>query len=425
MSALTASCPPAAALLLGLGAASALLAANVLRPPRWPSFLAIAAFFAGWLSDELVVQQLVLGGITAGALIYAGGLAAPEGWAGLVLLGCSWVGFGVALRRSRGARATCDAALALALGRPDGAPGAGDATASQKQLAWRRILRVFPIRLPDVVVERDVVFSEPGERPLKLDVYRHRSRSLRAPTLVFVHGGGWVSGDKERQGLLTANHLASRGWVVLNISYRLSPRATFPEPVIDVKRAIAWARSAGVEYGCDPEFIALAGGSAGAHLASLAALTANDPAYQPGFEAADTRVQACVPFYGIYDFTDGFGHWPHRAFHPLLERLVMKRARLADPGAFLRASPVHQVGPEAPPFFVIHGDRDTLAPVEEAREFVRALRAASRQPVAYAELRGAQHAFELFPSIRSTIAIEAVGEFLEEILRRQRDSAQR
>jgi acetyl esterase/lipase len=154
------------------------------------------------------------------------------------------------------------------------------------------------------------------------------------------------------------------------------------------------------------------GGSAGGHLASLAALTPNDPEFQPGFESSDTAVQGCVSFYGVYDFTNRNGVYRDHGLRRLLERWVMK-ARLDEARErYEHASPLYRVAVDAPPFFVVHGDRDTLVPVGEARHFVEALRAVSREPVLYAEIPGAQHAFEIFPSLRSILAIDGVERFL-------------
>jgi len=154
------------------------------------------------------------------------------------------------------------------------------------------------------------------------------------------------------------------------------------------------------------------GGSAGGHLAALVALTANEPAYQPGFEKVDTSVRACVVFYGVYDFTDRFGVWPHRGLANLLQRRVMKAALADARQAYELASPMSRLGPHAPPFFVIHGDHDTMVPVEEARRFVGMLREAIPGQVAYAEIPGAQHAFEIFPSVRTLFVVQGVERFL-------------
>jgi acetyl esterase/lipase len=149
-------------------------------------------------------------------------------------------------------------------------------------------------------------------------------------------------------------------------------------------------------------------------------LTANDPAYQPGFESADTSVAAAVPFYGIYDFTDrgAFGNDPE-IFRRFLEPIVMKAFLADEPERFEAASPVHHLRADAPPFFAIHGDRDTLAPVEDARAFVDQLREVSESPVLYAEMRGAQHAFEVFPSFRTAKVIEGVERFLSTLWARR------
>jgi acetyl esterase/lipase len=144
----------------------------------------------------------------------------------------------------------------------------------------------------------------------------------------------------------------------------------------------------------------------------LLALTANDASYQPGFEHVDTRVQGCVPFYGVYDFVDRSRVHKHRGLSLVVNRLVMKSSPERDPEAFERASPIARIHPDAPPFFIIHGDQDSMAPHEEARVFVQRLREVSRARVTYVELPGVQHAFEVFHSIRTGHATAAVFRFL-------------
>jgi acetyl esterase/lipase len=151
----------------------------------------------------------------------------------------------------------------------------------------------------------------------------------------------------------------------VSVDYRLAPSATFPEPLIDVKHAIRWIREHGAEYGANPDFLVVTGGSAGGHLCALAALTANDPEYQPGFEQVDTSVRGCVAFYGVYDFTDRHGHYRNPGLAKLLQRWVMKQPIAKGRDAFERASPMSRVHADAPPFFVIHGDRDEVIPYEK------------------------------------------------------------
>jgi acetyl esterase/lipase len=222
-------------------------------------------------------------------------------------------------------------------------------------------------------------------------------------------------GSKNEQGLPLVTTLAARGWVCVSIDYRLSPRATFPDHLIDVKRAMAWVRTHVHEHGGDPAFVAITGGSAGGHLAALAALTSDDASYQPGFESADTSVAACVPCYGVYDLLDREGTWRHRGLARLMERHVLKTSVAADARAFQRASPVDRVHPGAPPFLIVHGDADSMVPVAQARLFRKALVAAGATRVGYAEIPGAQHAFDLFHSLRSALVVDGVVRFLEHV----------
>ena len=152
-----------------------------------------------------------------------------------------------------------------------------------------------------------------------------------------------------------------------NANYRLSPGATFPDHLVDLKAALAWIREHADEYGVDPDFVVVTGGSAGGHLTALMALTANDPRYQPGFEQADTSVQAAVPFYGVYDFTNRNETMPPEFRDWIVQPLVIKAFFDDEPERFAAASPMDQVQPDAPPFLIVHGDKDTLAPVVDAR----------------------------------------------------------
>src|SRR5262249_16525809 len=153
------------------------------------------------------------------------------------------------------------------------------------------------------------------------------------------------------------------------------------------------------------------GGSAGGHLAALAALTPNRSEWQPGFEDADTSVAAAVAFYGVYDFANRSGT-SRAGTTALLAKRVMKTRLAHDPLRWEEASPLSPLGPQAPPFFVLHGVNDSLVPVEEARLFVNQLRGASTEPVVYAELPLAQHAFDSLPSVRAYHTAHAVERFL-------------
>lgn len=275
-----------------------------------------------------------------------------------------------------------------------------------------------------VVRTRGVKYAEAEDGTnLRLDVYRPAdddpTDDILHPAVIQVHGGGWLAGSRYEQGIPLLNHLASIGWVGFNVDYRLSPEATWPAQIVDVKRAIAWVRENAAELGIDPEMICITGGSAGGHLTALAALTPGAPEFQPGFEEADTSVAAAVPFYGVYDMTNANGHYYPELNDWVFEKVVFKEPLAGNEEHYRAASPMHRIHADAPPFLVIHGDRDTLVPVGDARDFVEAMRATSRERVLYVELADAEHAFDLWPSERTARISEAIGRFLTAVAERE------
>jgi len=392
--------------VIGAGAA-----ANALRPMS-ASVAALPAFFPGWLTSELAPQLIAAHAADSAWQIARGRTRTRAGRAGLVLSAGAIAGLAMTTRRALGARAVVDDVLEELTDATD-APDATHAAAAVVPRPWRQIARPFRLRRVGVRRTAGLSYGPAGFRN-RLDVYApvEAAPGDRRPVLVQIHGGAWVVGRKDQQGLPTMFERAAAGWVCVAPNYRLSPRATWPDQLVDVKRALAWVREHIDDFGGDPDFVAATGGSAGGHLAAMVALTANDPAYQPGFEQADTTVQACVPHYGVYDLANTAGDKRARVRTHFLSRAVLKRP-VSDTAAFEAASPLCLVDAAAPPFFILHGSNDTLVPVAEARRFVARLRATSRQRVLYAELPGTQHAYDVFHSIRSTAVIAAVGRFLD------------
>jgi len=389
-------------LFLAAAVVGLLFTINAFRPIRRNRWFFGPSFFGAWLTTELAGHHLFWQAVAVVFFVATGALDDWPGWLALALTLVSWLGLLVLM--FQGFRATRQVQDALGDLLPVGDP---------PRVPWSHVLLPVRMQRKGVTRERDIEFARAGGRVLRLDVYRSETPATgRRPAILEVHGGGWVIGDKREQGIPLLGHLAANGWVGFNANYRLSPAATFPDHLIDLKRAVAWIREHADEYDVDPDFIAVTGGSAGGHLAALLALTAGDPAYQPGFEDADTSFQAAVPFYGVYDWTNrqGVGH-PYM-LPKFLEPWVMKAFIDEEPEKFRAASPIDQVGADAPPFFVLHGDKDTLAPVEDARLFVERLRDVSPEPVIYAELEGAHHAFDLFVSARAKPVIESVERFL-------------
>lgn len=401
-------------LFLLVSLVGAWLTYNTSHPTYAGPRLAGVSFFAGWLTAELALHHIAVQAAVTLLFFWAGAFRAWPGQLGLAITLVCWVVLWRGYWRGGEADAVVERALCEALGADYRSTIAPEWRAKfPTAIDWAPIILPFPRRhYPDVERVRDIRYARVAGLNLELDVYRHQSHPTNCPTLFQVHGGGWVIGTKNEQAIPLMLHLAARGWVCVTADYRLSPHATFPDHLIDLKRALQWIREHGPEYGANPDFVTVTGGSAGGHLAALVALTGNDPEYQPGFEDVDTSVQGCVPYYGIYDFTNRHNLWHHDALTELLEERIMKASREECPEAYEKASPLSRVHAEAPPFFVIHGTLDTLAPVEEARRFVAALREVSHSPVAYAEIPGAQHAFELFPSLRTTYVIHGVERFL-------------
>ena len=388
---------------------TASLTANALRP--LPGHRrAMPTFVAGWLTSELAPHLLAVTVADA-----AGHVSRRRRRSfGLLLAVANALGLAFLVDQARRVRKTTEDALVEGLGADYAEQLDAPPTPAELATPWRSLVYPFRTRNDAVRVDRDVVYNpETGKRG-RLDIYRPAGREVvEAPVLLQVHGGGWSIGAKEEQGIPLMQHLAAQGWVCVSINYRLSPRDAFPAQIIDVKRAIAWVKEHIAEYGGDPAYLAITGGSAGGHLCALAALSANDPAYQPGFEDADTTVQVAVPHYGIYDFAGSSGlRSAERMRDTFLGPRILKRRWADAPEVFEAASPLLRVTREAPDFFVLHGTHDSLVSVEQARLFVQELRKTSERSVVYAELPGAQHAFDVFPSIRSAHVVRAIDRYL-------------
>jgi acetyl esterase/lipase len=364
------------------------LVALTLIAPRRPRWLVRVAYRVAAAYNEapfffiLLIVGFSIAGVAQGQL---------ETRAGQVVLGLWFlvvVGLLLIVWRGVRERAVVERALDDGLGvgwREVVDPAFADGIRNRPPLV-RIFFMPFVTRPRSVERIRDVRYGEAGRHNL-LDVYRHRSQPDRAPVFLYFHGGGYYGGRKSVEGRALLFRLASRGWVTISANYRLRPQASFFDHLIDVKRAIAWVREHGREYGAAPSTLFLSGGSAGGHLSSIAALTQNDPRYQPGFERADTSVTAVASLYGWYG-----GYYEMGG--PASEVGVLGH----DPG-------------DAPPFFVAHGTQDSLATIETARRFVAHLRAASPNPVVFAELPHGQHAFDLFHSFRFAAVVDGIEAF--------------
>jgi acetyl esterase/lipase len=391
---------------------AAALTLNALHPlgGRYGS---VPAFLAGWLSSELAPQLLATTVVDTAAELTVRRRRGLPSRSGLALAAFSAAGLGHLILNASRSASHVETNLRAGLGEDyldalEDAPAADDL-----KLRLRELARPFHLTQPDVEVIRDINYTAGGRRA-RLDIYRAKETELEnAPVLIQVHGGGWSIGTKETQGLLLMNRMAQRGWVCVAMNYRLAPKHPFPAQIIDVKRAIAWTRKNIASYGGDPSYLVITGGSAGGHLAALAALTPGEREYQPGFEDADTSVAGCVPFYGMYDMAGLTGDKSAVTVRDhFLAPLVFRTDPHTHLNEFIKASPLARISRDAPDFFVLHGANDSLIDVRQARTFVEKLKKESNATVTYAEFPGTQHAFEVFGSIRSHHVIRAVERWL-------------
>jgi acetyl esterase/lipase len=369
-------------------------------------------FVSSWLTIEAALFHVVWQMALVAVLVWVGALSMWPGWVGLALFVVSWTGLAMLYIQSHRVGPAVNAVLETI-----------GADTSMKR--YRRT----HLRLT-----RKIEFGRAGGRRLHLDVMEPAAPAAEGvlrPAIVQIHGGGWVIGFKERQGMPLMRHLAANGWVVFNVDYRLSPAATWPDHLVDCKAAVAWVRAHAADYGIDPSFVAVTGGSAGGHLTAMMALTADDERYQPGFTEADTSVQVAVPFYGVYDLTNRSGQFGPELHRDILEPLVIKAFFDDTPELFADASPIIlleraiEAGTDLgiPPMLLIHGDRDTLTPVSDARVFASLAAQASSNEVVYLELPGAQHAFDSFRSRRTHQVVRGVHRFVDAAWRRHQRKA--
>ena len=164
------------------------------------------------------------------------------------------------------------------------------------------------IDVPDTVtVQKNIEFGKGGDKALQLDLYSPKERSHPVPAILFLHGGGWTGGYRQIYHYYCTK-FAEHGYVVATASYRLAGEAPFPAAVQDVKCAVRWLRANAKKLGIDPNKIAVAGGSAGGHLAMMIGYSSDVPELEGKGGNADTssRVQAVVDLYGPTDLTDDF-----------------------------------------------------------------------------------------------------------------------
>jgi acetyl esterase/lipase len=217
---------------------------------------------------------------------------------------------------------------------------------------------------------RDVEYARFGDKSLLLDVYVPRGAQGPLPTVVWIHGGGWSSGSKD---FCRTIGLVARGYVVASINYRFAQDAPFPAQIEDCKAAIRFLRANAAKYQIDKDRIGVSGASAGGHLVALLGTSGGVKDLEGkvgGNLEQSSKVQCVVDFCGPTDlmlFTNrGDGA---AAVAGLLGGSIEKAKDLAH-----AANPVTYVTKDDPPFLIVHGDKDTLVPIEHSQLLDKALK---------------------------------------------------
>jgi acetyl esterase/lipase len=398
--------------------------AAALHPRIFGRHLDTPLSFTGMVLVLGVVPFFVTGVLVTLVARARGAFASPFGLTGLGIHVVCWAAMFRYLSQANGALPVLDGSVV----RDEDHPFCDGLTEDERQqlppgsITWRPTFTYHVPEMLAVSVARDIVYRQVGRVRLRVDIYRPRAAKGPHPAVLYVHGGGWITGTR-RQSRFMMYELAAAGSVVFAVSYRLAPWFPMPAAIEDVKAAVAWIRANAAKYGADPEQIVAMGGSAGGHLAALVALTPNDPRFQPGFESADTRVQGAVVLYGVHDLESAFRDDGSTAMAFLLERLVFRARYRDDPERFRLAAPLRHVRADAPPMLFVHGLVDRVVPVEHSRAILGRLRGVGAEHAHLLEVPLGQHAFEVFPTPLHQRSVRVIVRFLEAVRRMRRARA--
>ncbi|MFL5732724.1 MAG: alpha/beta hydrolase fold domain-containing protein [Chloroflexia bacterium] len=262
---------------------------------------------------------------------------------------------------------------------PGGTPDAG-----------RAGLSVPAAQIEPGSIRRDVTYCTAGGVDLKLDLYfPYAFEDKPWPVAVFVHGGGYTSGDKKSVAV-GGGQLRDRGYLLASVNYRLAPQYKWPAQIEDVKCAVRYLRANAAALNLDPNRIGAFGDSAGGHLVSLLGLTGPDAGFEGtgGYASQSSRVRAVADLYGPADFT-GFNLG---LYSPDLVQLILGTTPAKAQQTLKRASSVNYVSGDAPPFLIIQGDKDQIVPASQSRELYDKLKEAGA-PATLVMVKNAGHGF--------------------------------
>jgi len=299
-------------------------------------------------------------------------------------------------------------------------------------------------RVPEARVQRDIRFWTPPGSALLCDIWRPPAEVPPSGlAFIYFHGSTWVLFDKDAGTRPFFRRLAAQGHVVMDVAYRLYPETDIEGMVGDVRRSVAWLKANAAAYGVNPDRIVIGGGSAGGHIALLAAYTEGHPDLTPpDTRGVDTSVRGVLAWYAPVDLPACYVHYHNdvlaatmprqpdwnarpsplmrRLMGPDAERLRLQRAPGAGrldwilggspqqvPERYARLSPITHARAECPPTLMMQGPHDIIVPLTSVREMQKRLQEAGVK-AALLVLPQVDHAFDMFgpnwsPSARKAL----------------------
>lgn len=248
------------------------------------------------------------------------------------------------------------------------------------QIAQPILARPRAAEITNAAVQRDLVYKRVNGIVLALDLYRPERVSGPLPVIIWIHGGSWYSGRKER---CPAVRIVDEGYALASIDYRLTEVAPFPAQIEDCKAAVRWLRANAAKYNLDPDRIGVWGFSAGGHLAALLGTSGGVSELEGGGDNLNvsSRVQAVLAVSAPVDFlrlyqdalTTPTEETPKvvTAIKMLMDGPIEEHKTTA-----IEASPLHYVSKDDPPFLIICGEEDRTVPVTQCQLLAEALKRA-------------------------------------------------
>ena len=217
-------------------------------------------------------------------------------------------------------------------------------------------------------IRPNIVYGVQNNFETKLDVYQRRDAAGAQPTLIFIHGGGWVGGSKEGSQMSIVPWL-EMGWNVVNVEYRLGRISLAPAAVEDCLCALRWVGAHAKDYNFDLSKLVVTGESAGGHLALTTGMIPMSAGFDRECPGRDLpKVSAILNWYGITDVNDVLDGPNQRTY------AVQWFASLPDKAALAKQlSPLEYVRPGLPPILTVHGDADPVVPYQQAVRLQAAL----------------------------------------------------